>query len=86
MRWRSEMARWLIVPLAFAGVLAIAGEADAQLRRRKVIRLETVKVEGRIQKPQAFYILQRSNLNFEGLELKNSFVPKIIKSVEAAPF
>lgn len=86
MRLLPQMAKWMIVSFAFAGVLAIAGEADAQVRRRKVIRLETVKVEGRIQKPQAFYILQRSNLNFEGLELKNSFVPKIIKSVEAAPF
>lgn len=82
-----SIGQWLAVTGLIAGVLAIgAAPADAQVRRRKVIRLETVKVEGRIQKPQAFYILQRSNLNFEGLELKNSFVPKIIKSVEAAPF
>lgn len=53
---------------------------------RKVIRLEAIKVEGRIQKPQAFYILQRSNLNFEGLDLKQSFVPKILKSIESEPF
>jgi len=51
-----------------------------------VIRIAETRIEGRIQKPQAFYILQRSNLNFEGLELKNSFVPKIIKSVDKAPF
>jgi hypothetical protein len=51
-----------------------------------VIRIAETHIEGRIQKPQAFYILQRSNLNFEGLELKNSFVPKIIKSVDQAPF
>ncbi|MCB0156237.1 MAG: hypothetical protein KDF65_15680 [Anaerolineae bacterium] len=60
--------------------------AMAQRSGRKVIRLEAIKVEGRIQKPQAFYILQRSNLNFEGLELKQSFIPKIIKSVEKYPF
>jgi hypothetical protein len=52
----------------------------------RVIRLGEFRIEGQIQKPQAFYILQRSNLNFEGLELKNSFVPKIVKSVEQAPF
>ena len=51
-----------------------------------MIRLEAIKVEGRIQKPQAFYILQRSNLNFEGLELKQSFIPKIIESVKKPPF
>lgn len=55
-------------------------------RPRRVIRLEETRIEGRIQKPQAFYILQRSNLNFEGLELKNSFVPKIIESVDKEPF
>jgi hypothetical protein len=84
-----SMKKWLLASLALTAMMAIAGarDAEAQARnRRKLIRLETVKVEGRIQKPQAFYILQRSNLNFEGLELKNSFVPKIIKSVEAAPF
>ncbi|MGF1511402.1 MAG: hypothetical protein ACFB9M_18070 [Myxococcota bacterium] len=65
-----------------------AGSAVAQQQRRprRVIRLDVTRIEGRIQKPQAFYILQRSNLNFEGLELKNSFVPKIIESVEEEPF
>ena len=53
---------------------------------RKVIRLEAIKVEGRIQKPEAFYILQRSNLNFEALELKESFIPKIVDSVNHKPF
>ena len=43
-------------------------------------------MEGRIQKPQAFYILQRSNLNFEELNKNESFVPKIVKSVEKEPF
>ncbi len=58
----------------------------AAQNKRRVIRLEAIKVEGRIQKPQAFYILQRSNLNFEGLELKQSFIPKILDSVEKDPF
>jgi len=73
--------------LALLTTLALATTANAQSSgERKVIRLEAIKVEGRIQKPQAFYILQRSNLNFEGLELKQSFVPKIVDSVRKAPF
>lgn len=69
------------------GVSLSAVSAGAQSAGpKKVIRLEAIKVEGRIQKPQAFYILQRSNLNFEGLELKQSFIPKILQSVEKAPF
>jgi hypothetical protein len=53
---------------------------------RKVIRLEAIKVEGRIRKPQAFYILQRSSLNFRSMEFKRSFVPKILESVDRRPF
>ena len=71
--------------LIFALLLGILG-APARAGKRKVIRLEAIKVEGRIQKPQAFYILQRSNLNFESLELKQSFIPKILESVEKDPF
>lgn len=54
--------------------------------KKKTITLGEFKIEGTIQKPQAFYILQRSNLNFQGLELKNSFVPKILQSIEKDPF
>ena len=69
--------------LTSLGIFAAPAAAQS---RRKVIRLEAIKVEGRIQKPQAFYILQRSNLNFAGLELRQSFLPKIVKSVEEEPF
>jgi hypothetical protein len=60
-----------------------AGKKPAQ---KKVLRLEEFTVEGRIQKPQAFFILQRSNLNFEGAERSESFLPKIKKSCEKDPF
>ncbi|MFP2933981.1 hypothetical protein ACLESO_54430 [Pyxidicoccus sp. 3LG] len=53
---------------------------------RKVIRLDAITVEGQIQKPQAFYILPRSNLNFDDLSRTESFVPKVVKSVEQDPF
>jgi hypothetical protein len=88
--YRRAMTKMTIAALAmtaaFAVTFAAENTASAQRRPRKVIRITQVTIEGRIQKPQAFYILQRSNLNFEGLELKNSFVPKIIKSVDQAPF
>ncbi|MFN7132796.1 MAG: hypothetical protein ACK4N5_11995 [Myxococcales bacterium] len=69
------------------GLLAAPGSAAAQQqKKKKVIRLETITVEGRIQKPQAFYILQRSNLNFGELDRVESFLPKVIKSVDKDPF
>lgn len=80
------MKVWTLGALLMGAVLLVSSAAEAQSRRRNKIVLGETKIEGRIQKPQAFYILQRSNLNFEGLELKKSFIPKIIKSVEKAPF
>lgn len=57
-----------------------------QKKPAQVIRLEAIRIEGRIQKPQAFYILQRANLNFNGLDPRESFIPKIWRSVEKEPF
>ncbi len=51
-----------------------------------VITLEETIIEGRVQKPEAFYILQRSNLNYNALEPKKSFVPKILDTVKGTPF
>jgi hypothetical protein len=53
---------------------------------RKVLRLDAITIEGKIQKPQAFYILQRSNLSFGELEKVESFLPKVLKSVDRSIF
>jgi len=63
-----------------------AKESKDSTSKKKVIRLDAITVEGRIQKPQAFYILQRSNLNFGELNESESFVPKVVTSVEKEPF
>ncbi len=77
---RQRVALIALIMAMFPGSLL------AQEKKKRVIRLETITVEGRIQKPQAFYILQRSNLNFDGLERVESFLPKIVKSIEKEPF
>jgi hypothetical protein len=53
---------------------------------KKVIKLDALTVEGRIQKPEAFYVLPRSSLNFDELQKSESFVTKIDKSVLKDPF
>lgn len=63
-----------------------AARQPARTGGRKVIKLDTVTVEGRIQKPEAFYVLPRSTLNFDELQRSESFVPKIEKSVRKDPF
>ena len=72
-----------VPPAKRASARATAASTSA---KKKVIRLDAITVEGRIQKPQAFYILQRSNLNFEELNRSDSFIPKVIHSVDKDPF
>lgn len=74
----------LLLCLACVSSLSLAQEGAA--KKKKVIRLDAITVEGRIQKPQAFYILQRSTLNFDELNRAETFVPKVEKSVEKDAF
>jgi len=69
-----------------AVVLASTALAQAPAKKKKVIRLDAITVEGRIQKPQAFYILQRSTLNFDELNRAETFIPKVEKSVDKEAF
>jgi hypothetical protein len=61
-----------------------AGKADG--KTAVVQKAKGEEVEITVKAPQAYYIMPRSNLNIEGLELNESFIPKIIKSVEETPF
>ena len=54
---------------------------------RKIYKIEgEIVIEGKIQKPEAFYVLQKSGINYDWHELKQDFVPKILDSVTKAPF
>jgi hypothetical protein len=76
----------LALTLALLAAPVFAQEGGPPARKKKVIRLDAITVEGRIQKPQAFYILQRSTLNFDELNRAETFVPKVEKSVEKDAF
>jgi hypothetical protein len=77
---------------ALAGVALatlFASSASAQDKRPKapkVIELEEIKIEGRVQKPNAFYILNRSSLGYEVMELRTSFVQEVVRAVRKDPF
>lgn len=51
-----------------------------------MIRLEEITIEGRVQKPNAFYVLQRSSLGFEQAQTEQSFVQEVVESVNGEPF
>ena len=43
-------------------------------------------IEGRIQKPNAFYVLQRSQINYDWAALKQDFLPRISSALTKSPF
>ncbi len=53
---------------------------------RKILRVEEMKVEGRIQKPQAMFLMPRANLNYGELDRSESLLPKVTRAVEKDPF
>lgn len=69
-----------------ASTPALAQEKKRDKGKGRVIQIDALKVEGQIQKPEAFYILQKGDVNFKGLEPKKSFLPEIVESVERDPF
>ena len=72
----------MLTLVMIAGTLL--GTADAQTRR---LVFEDISVEGRVQKPVIDVFITRQNLHTDyKLELRESFLPKIIKSVEQKPF
>jgi len=70
-------------------VLAAPGVIEAEEGARReggVIRLEEITIEGRVQKPNAWYVLARSSLGFERAQMEQSFVEEVVDSVNQDPF
>ncbi|MEO0322168.1 MAG: hypothetical protein AAF447_04380 [Myxococcota bacterium] len=80
----------MLAGAAFALLCSLAAPSDAEAQRRRgqprVIQLEEIRIEGQVQKPTAFYLLSRSNLGYEVLDLRTSFVREIVRSVRREPF
>lgn len=72
-----------IMAFVIGAIMAIGGSAFAQ---RGVINLDETVIKGRIEKPEAFYILQHANLNYEKLQPKQTFIPELLQSVDQKPF
>ena len=69
--------------LVLAAALA-AHPADAQTRR---IVIEEEVITGKIRKPEVTLFVARQNLDTDyQLELRKSFIPRVVKSVEKKPF
>ncbi len=73
----------------FLGIAGAAGTVEAQAARGRaprIITLDEFRIEGRVQRPNAFYILNRSSIGYEVLDLRTTFTREIIRSVQGEPF
>ena len=73
----------------FVGAVLIAASVGsvAFAQSRTVLLLEEEVIKGEVQKPTVTLFVSRQNINTDAtLELRESFVPKIIESVEQKPF
>ena len=77
---RSRRKRWAGL-IVLAALLAAPGAAFA----KKLVITEAIEITGKIQRPQAMYILQRSKLNLKGLDLRRSLIPKLLESMRKPP-
>lgn len=75
-----------LVALASAAVVVALLGAGAAHAQRKKITLDDLVIEGNIQKPEAFFILPRTNLNFADLERREDLKARIVEAVELQPF
>jgi hypothetical protein len=83
-RWAlAGLVAWILVAVP---VMAARAQRTPKKRQPRVIQLEEIVIEGRVQKPNAFYILNRSNLGYEVLELRTSFLREVVRSVQKEPF
>jgi len=76
---------------AMLTIFAVPARAQSAADRkkqapRKILRLEEMKVEGRIQKPQAMFLMPRANLNYGDLDRIEPLLPKVTRAVEKDPF
>ena len=90
------MKRILVIAL-LVGAAPVAGAQEATAAPKvkvertasgqKIFRItEGIVVEGKIQKPNAFYVLQRSSMDYDWESLKQDFIPKILQATGRHPF
>ncbi len=78
-------------PAAAAGKTALPDGASIKVERTssgaKLFRItEGLLVEGQMQRPNAFLVLQRATVDYDYEALSESFLPRIIAAAREKPF
>jgi hypothetical protein len=74
--------------LACLAILDGVARADEPAPRGppRVIELEALTIEGRVAKPQVFYVLGRSRIEYENLKMQRVFVDRIVETAKKSRF
>ena len=81
------LAQEAAAPAATAATAAPKVKVERSASGQKIFRItEGIVVEGKIQKPNAFYVLQRSSMDYDWESLKQDFLPKILQAASHHPF
>lgn len=93
MRGRIVISTLLFLVLALGNAAPLsaqnkgAAKGISSIQNAPTIQeLEEMVVEGKIQKPEVFYILSRSETKYSLPQRKESFERRVIQSVEKNPF
>lgn len=86
-------AAWRHLAAALASLLLLLAATPMALAAsprggddKGVIDLGELVVEGKIQKPQVFYVLGRHTFTYRGLSLQRSFIQRILSDARKNPF
>lgn len=87
----SRVFRTCLLFVALIGTtLAPALVSEASAQRKRIVfddDEEGSKVEGYVHRPEVGYLITRQEQeDLETLQLKESFLPKVLKTVEKKPF
>ena len=79
--------RNLLHTIIALGLLALVSSGPAQAQTKQTFRFEEEVIVGKVHKPEVMMVITRQNLEGSySLELRESFLPKIVRSVEQEPF
>jgi|GEM_PF-2838941 len=87
MKTLSHYVLCIMLLVLLVVVVVAPSNVDARRTQKVVISEEdAARIKGKIIRPEMELILQRSRMNYDALKLKESFLPRIIRSVNQELF
>ncbi|MFT4702434.1 MAG: hypothetical protein ACI81R_000118 [Bradymonadia bacterium] len=87
MKMFTQMLSTILLTSVFAAVGApLAWSQDRDGNTGIIVFDDAEIIRGEIEKPEAYYILSPSNLNYESLDAEETFLDRLYETVEEPAF